>query len=73
LIRRRNAAVPNRHHALRPWLDELQSDELLVVKSGLLNQSAIKRIRTDFLNGRSHYLKPWSVIVLEQWLCAQNN
>lgn len=56
--------------ALRLWLDELQSDELLVVKSELLNQSAIKRIRTDFLNGRSHYLKPWSVIVLEQWLRA---
>jgi asparagine synthase (glutamine-hydrolysing) len=59
--------------ALRPYLDELQSNELLVVKSELLNQSAIKRIRTDFLNGRSHYLKPWSVIVLEQWLRADKS
>jgi len=52
---------------LRPYIEILATDSLRVVEAGLLNRTAVMRVYRDFLNGKSHYLKPWSIIVLEQW------
>jgi asparagine synthase (glutamine-hydrolysing) len=56
-----------RSGALRPYLDELRSDDLSVVKNGLLNKTVVRSIYENFVRGRSHYLKPWSIIALEHW------
>jgi asparagine synthase (glutamine-hydrolysing) len=58
---------------LRPYLDELTSDKLGIIEEGLLNKDAIMRVYRDFLQGRSHYLKPWSIIVLEHWYRSMEN
>jgi asparagine synthase (glutamine-hydrolysing) len=52
---------------LRPYLDELNSSKLRIVERGLLRQNAVTQIYHNFLQGRSHYLKPWSIIALERW------
>jgi asparagine synthase (glutamine-hydrolysing) len=52
---------------LRPCLDMLATDSLRVVEAGLLNRTAVTRVYHDFLQGKSHYLKPWSIMVLEHW------
>jgi asparagine synthase (glutamine-hydrolysing) len=61
------------HGTLRPYLDILSSDKLHIVEEGLLDKAAIMRIHRDFLQGKSHYLKPWSIIVLEQWYRSMKN
>ncbi len=59
--------------ALRPYLDELMSNELRIVTEGWIAKSAIEQTYCDFLNGKSHYLKPWTIIVLEQWYRSMSN
>jgi asparagine synthase (glutamine-hydrolysing) len=58
---------------LRPYLDSLSSDTLSIVEDGLFEKTAIHRVYRDFLQGKSHYLKPWSIIVLEQWYRSMKN
>lgn len=58
---------------LRPYLDELLSDTLLIFERGLLRKEAVRKVHRDFIQGKSHYLKPWSIIVLEQWLRSMEN
>ena len=58
---------------LRLYLDELASNKLCIVEDGLLNQAAIMQVYHNFLQGKSHYLKPWSIIVLEQWYRSMKN
>src|SRR5205807_1772055 len=53
--------------ALRPWLDLLVSDDLALVRAGILDAAAVRKVRADFLRGKSHYMKPWSIIVFENW------
>ena len=53
--------------SLRSELDMLASNDLHLVRDGFLSQSAIKRVHSEFLKGRSHYLKPWTIIALEHW------
>jgi asparagine synthase (glutamine-hydrolysing) len=55
---------------LRPYLDELLSNELTIVSNGLLNKAAVQTVHDNFVRGRSHYLKPWSIIALEHWYRA---
>ncbi len=62
-----------RDGTLRPYLDELASDKLHIVEEGLLDKVTIMRVHLDFLQGKSHYLKPWSIIVLEQWYRSMKN
>lgn len=52
---------------LRPYLDELNSGKLRIVEHGVLRENAITKIYDTFIQGRSHYLKPWSIIALEYW------
>ncbi len=58
---------------LRPYLHELTSDNLRIVQEGWIEKTAIMKIYHDFLQGKSHYLKPWSIIVLEQWYRSIKN
>jgi asparagine synthase (glutamine-hydrolysing) len=59
--------------ALRPYLDLIQEGPLELVKDGLLIPEAVRRIHHDFILGRSHYLKPWSIIALEYWYRSMKN
>src|SRR5207237_63863 len=52
---------------LRPYLDSLVTEDLRLVRDGHLFGEPIRNIYDDFIQGRSHYLKPWSFIALEQW------
>jgi asparagine synthase (glutamine-hydrolysing) len=52
---------------LRRYLDELTSDSLRIVKDGWIEKPATMKVYRDFLSGKTHYLKPWCIIVLEQW------
>jgi asparagine synthase (glutamine-hydrolysing) len=61
------------HGMLRPYLDGLTSGNLHIVKEGLMDNAAIMRVHSDFLRGNSHYLKPWSIIVLEHWYRSMKN
>jgi asparagine synthase (glutamine-hydrolysing) len=58
---------------LRPYLDELTSDKLRVIEAGLMKKDAVVQVYRNFLDGRSHYLKPWSIIVLEHWYRSMEN
>ena len=59
------------HGALKPYLDILTSDEMLLVKEGLLKKDAVRSVHSNFIRGESHYLKPWSLIAIECWYRAQ--
>ncbi len=61
------------HGMLRPYLDSLNSDKLSIVENGLMDRPAILQVYRDFLRGNSHYLKPWSIIVLEHWYRSMKN
>ncbi|HEY3876416.1 MAG TPA: asparagine synthase (glutamine-hydrolyzing) [Candidatus Kapabacteria bacterium] len=58
------------HSNLREYLDLLLSNSLRVTEMGILETSAIRTVHRDFIDGKSHYLKPWTIIALEQWICA---
>jgi asparagine synthase (glutamine-hydrolysing) len=53
--------------ALRPLLDRLASGELALVRDGILRREAVAHTHAEFIQGRSHYLKPWSIIALDEW------
>jgi asparagine synthase (glutamine-hydrolysing) len=53
--------------ALRPYLDTLVSGEMKLVSDGFLSGPSVRRIHADFVKGRSHYMKPWSIVALEHW------
>jgi len=53
--------------ALRPYLDLLETGPLDLVRDGWLHASGVRAVRHAFVRGRSHYLKPWSIIALEYW------
>ncbi|HET6400183.1 MAG TPA: asparagine synthase (glutamine-hydrolyzing) [Candidatus Kapabacteria bacterium] len=53
--------------ALRSQLDILTSQNLKLVEDGVLTVQGVRRVHKEFLQGRSHYLKPWTIIALEQW------
>jgi hypothetical protein len=52
---------------MRPMLDDLLSGDLQLVSDGVLQARAVRQIATDFTAGNFHYMKPWSIIALEQW------
>lgn len=52
---------------LHPWLERIRTGELALIRDNILSGEAIRNIHTDFVNGKSHYLKPWSVIALDEW------
>lgn len=52
---------------MRPMLDDLLHGRLELVKDRVLHQDATVQIARDFLAGRSHYMRPWSIIALEHW------
>ncbi len=56
--------------SLRPYLEALGSGDLKLVQDGFLSRPPVRRIYSDFLRGRSHYLKPWTIIALEYWYRA---
>ncbi len=56
------------HSTLHERLDLLLSDSLRVIETGLLQKESIRAVHRDFVQGRSHYLKPWTIIVLEEWI-----
>ncbi len=56
---------------LSRYLAILQSDEMLLVRDGFLKSSSVRAVHRDFVQGRSHYLKPWSIIAMEWWYRAQ--
>ncbi|HZK76383.1 MAG TPA: asparagine synthase (glutamine-hydrolyzing) [Candidatus Kapabacteria bacterium] len=53
--------------ALRSHLDVLTSNNLKLVEDGMLSGESVHHVHSEFLQGRSHYLKPWTIIALEQW------
>lgn len=53
--------------ALRPHLDLLLTGDLALIREGVLRNEPVAKVYRDFIAGRSHYLKPWSIIVLEYW------
>jgi asparagine synthase (glutamine-hydrolysing) len=52
---------------LRPFMNRILDGDLRVVHDGLLDRAAVKRVATEFEQGRSHYMKAWSLIALDQW------
>ncbi len=56
-----------RNGALRPHLEILTSPNLKLVEDGVLSAQGIHSVHKEFLLGHSHYLKPWTIIALEQW------
>ena len=53
--------------SMRSELDLLTSNDLHVVRDGILSRAAVQRVHSEFLRGHSHYLKPWTLIALERW------
>ncbi|MFI5202530.1 MAG: asparagine synthetase B family protein, partial [Candidatus Kapaibacterium sp.] len=53
--------------ALRPQLDILKTKKLSLIEDGLLSGKAVHHVHEEFVRGHSHYLKPWTVIALEEW------
>ncbi|MDP4198862.1 MAG: asparagine synthase (glutamine-hydrolyzing) [Bacteroidota bacterium] len=53
--------------ALKPELDLLANGNLALIEEGLLRKEGVAKVHRDFITGHSHYLKPWSIIVLEHW------
>ncbi len=56
-----------RDGSLRPVLDQLVDGQLQIVQDGYLSEDAVRRVHSDFVAGRTHYLKPWSILALEGW------
>jgi asparagine synthase (glutamine-hydrolysing) len=56
--------------ALRPYLDTLLRPDIKLVTDGLLSGPTVRKVHADFIKGRSHYLKPWSIVTLEHWYRA---
>lgn len=56
-----------RHGALRSQLDMLASENMILMEDGILSVQGVHRVYHEFLQGHSHYLKPWTLIALEQW------
>ncbi len=52
---------------LKPILNDLGTGELQLIKDGLLKKAAVREVANDFIAGRTHYMKPWSIIALEYW------
>jgi len=59
--------------ALRSQLDSLTSQHLKLVEDGVLFGPGVRRIYDEFLRGQSHYLKPWTIVALEQWYRAMKS
>ena len=59
-----------KHGTLRPHLEILTSAPLKLVEDGILSGDSLRQIHQEFLRGRFHYLKPWTIIALEQWYRA---
>lgn len=55
---------------LRPYFDTLLSPEMKLVTDGLISGPGVRRVHAEFVKGRSHYLKPWSIVALEHWYRA---
>ena len=53
--------------ALRSYLDLLEHGPLDLIRDGWLRASGVRAVHREFARGKSHYLKPWSIIVLEFW------
>jgi asparagine synthase (glutamine-hydrolysing) len=56
-----------RHGALGSQLDMLASENMKLMEDGILSVQGVHRVYREFLQGHSHYLKPWTLIALEQW------
>ncbi len=52
---------------LRRYLDSLVTNDSMLIADGIVSRAGLRRIHADFVAGRSHYLKPWSLIALEYW------
>jgi asparagine synthase (glutamine-hydrolysing) len=52
---------------MRPMLDELVSGKMHLIEDEVLRADATSRVANDFIAGKSHYMKPWSIIALEYW------
>ena len=56
-----------RNGELRPMLDLLRIGNLTIIEHGLLAPKPVRKVYNDFIAGRSHYLKPWTLLALEYW------
>ncbi len=61
------------HGALRSQLGTLSSNNMKLMEDGVLSVQGIHRVHKEFLHGRSHYLKPWTIIALEEWYRGMKN
>jgi asparagine synthase (glutamine-hydrolysing) len=56
-----------KHGFMRPMLDEVIAGDLELVRDEVLRHDAIAKVANDFLGGKSHYMRVWSIIALEHW------
>jgi asparagine synthase (glutamine-hydrolysing) len=55
---------------LTPLLNTLRDGDLQLIRDGLLQRRAVQTVYRQFVRGRSHYLRPWSILALEGWYKA---
>lgn len=58
---------------MRPMLETLTTGEMKIIKDGLLRADAVRIVATDFISGKTHYMRPWSIIALEYWYRSYTN
>lgn len=59
-----------RSSTLRPYVELLRTGSLELCKDGWLNATEVASVAEKFLAGESHYLRVWTLIVLEFWYCS---
>jgi len=55
------------HGPFKPLLEELKSGRLAMIESGYLQKKGVRELAIRFESGHMHYLRVWSIIVLEHW------
>lgn len=56
-----------REGSLQGFVEMLARGDMELIRDGYLRAEAVANVAHNFRSGRSHYLKPWSLIVLEYW------
>lgn len=52
---------------MKPMLAELLTGKLKLIEDNVLQDAAVRRVAREFASGKTHYMRPWSIIALEQW------